>query len=119
MDRITHLNVNAERKKLRVAKQKNPRIGSDFDVFLEQEGFFEEATAVAMKRVGDAQPIRSGARMDIESIKTPADYKAALKIVESLMDAPADSPEGDRLDALVTLIESYEREHFPMGSLLG
>lgn len=52
--------------------------------------------------------------MDIRPIKTPADYKAALKIVESLMDARADSPEGDRLDVLVTLIESYERKHFPM-----
>ena len=52
--------------------------------------------------------------MDIRPIKTPADYKAALKIVESLMDARADSPDGDRLDVLVTLIESYERKRFPM-----
>lgn len=52
--------------------------------------------------------------MDIRPIKTPADYKAALKIVESLMDARADSPEGDRLDVLATLIEAYERKHFPM-----
>ncbi len=52
--------------------------------------------------------------MDIKPIRTKADYRAALKAVESLMGAKARSPEGDRLDVLVTLIEGYERTHFPM-----
>jgi HTH-type transcriptional regulator / antitoxin HigA len=52
--------------------------------------------------------------MDIKPIKTKSDYRAALKDVESIMGAAADSPEGDRLDVLVTLIEAYERKHFPM-----
>lgn len=52
--------------------------------------------------------------MDIKPIRTKADYKAALKAVESLMGAKARTPEGDRLDVLVTLIEGYERQHFPM-----
>ena len=52
--------------------------------------------------------------MDIKPIKTKADYKAALKAVEALMGAKARTPEGDRLDVLVTLIEAYERQHFPM-----
>lgn len=52
--------------------------------------------------------------MNIKPIKNRTDYKAALKTVESLMDARANSPEGDRLDVLVTLIEAYERKHFPM-----
>lgn len=52
--------------------------------------------------------------MDIKPIRTKADYRAALKAVESLMGAKARSPEGDRLDVLVTLIEGYERQHFPM-----
>ena len=30
------------------------------------------------------------------------------------MTAKARTPEGDRLDVLVTLIEAYERQHFPM-----
>jgi HTH-type transcriptional regulator/antitoxin HigA len=30
------------------------------------------------------------------------------------MDAQANTPEGDRLDVLVTLIDGYERLHFPM-----
>ena len=52
--------------------------------------------------------------MKIKPIRTKADYKAALKAVESLMGAKARTPEGDRLDVLVTLIEGYERQHFPM-----
>ena len=52
--------------------------------------------------------------MDIKPIRTKADYRAALEDVESLMAAKANTPEGDRLDVLATLIEAYERAHFPM-----
>ena len=52
--------------------------------------------------------------MDIKPIKTDADYQAALTEIESLMMAEADSPEGEKLDVLVTLIEAYEAKHFPM-----
>jgi HTH-type transcriptional regulator/antitoxin HigA len=52
--------------------------------------------------------------MGIKPIKTRADHKAALKTLESLMNARANTPEGDRLDVLVTLVEAYERKHFPM-----
>jgi HTH-type transcriptional regulator/antitoxin HigA len=52
--------------------------------------------------------------MDIKPIKTDADYRAALKEIESLMTAEADTPEGERLDVLVTLVEAYEKKHFPL-----
>ena len=52
--------------------------------------------------------------MVIKPIKTRRDYAAAMKEIESLMDAKAGSPEGDRLDVLVTLVEAYERQHFPL-----
>ena len=52
--------------------------------------------------------------MDIKPIKTDADYRAALKEIESLMMAGPDSPEGEKLDVMVTLIEAYEAKHFPM-----
>lgn len=32
-----------------------------------------------------------------------------------LMMAEANTPEGDRLDVRVTLVEAYEREHYPVG----
>ena len=52
--------------------------------------------------------------MNITPIRTRADHKAALKEIESLMHAKANTPEGDRLDVLATLVEAYERAHFPM-----
>ena len=44
--------------------------------------------------------------MEIKPIKTKADYRAALKEVEALMAAEPDTPEGERLDVLVTLVEA-------------
>lgn len=52
--------------------------------------------------------------MEIHPIKSEADYKATLKEIESLMSVEADTPEGDRLDVLVTLVEAYERVHYPI-----
>ena len=50
--------------------------------------------------------------MEIRPIKTEADYRAALEEVERLFDAAPNTPEGDRLDVLATLIEAYEDRHF-------
>lgn len=52
--------------------------------------------------------------MDVRPIRTKANYRAALKAIESLMSAKANTAEGDRLDVLATLVEAYERTHFPM-----
>lgn len=52
--------------------------------------------------------------MDIKPIRTRRDYEAALKAIDGLMNAKRNSPEGDRLDVLVTLIEAYEARHFPL-----
>lgn len=37
-----------------------------------------------------------------------------MKEVEGLMSARQGTRDGERLDVLVTLIEAYERKHFPM-----
>jgi|SRR5688572_4719154 HTH-type transcriptional regulator/antitoxin HigA len=52
--------------------------------------------------------------MEIKPIKTKADYRAVLKEIESLMMAKAHTREGERLDVLVTLVEAYEKKHFPL-----
>ena len=52
--------------------------------------------------------------MNIKPIKTKDDYRAALKDVEALMGAKANTADGERLDVLVTLIEAYERKYFPL-----
>jgi len=49
--------------------------------------------------------------MEIKPIRTKADYRAALKEIETLMSARAGTPEGERLDVLVTLVEAYEKKH--------
>jgi HTH-type transcriptional regulator/antitoxin HigA len=52
--------------------------------------------------------------MNIRPIRTARDHRAALKTVESLMNSRRNTPEGERLDVLVTLIEAYERQKFPL-----
>ena len=49
--------------------------------------------------------------MDIKPIKTEADYEAVLEEVDGLMDAEPDTPEGDHLDVLTTLVEAWEEKH--------
>ena len=50
--------------------------------------------------------------MNIKPIKTDQAYEAALARIMELMDAKADSPEGDELDILSTLVEAYEAKRF-------
>ncbi|MGO9738891.1 MAG: helix-turn-helix domain-containing protein [Desulfomonilaceae bacterium] len=52
--------------------------------------------------------------MEIKPIKTEADYEATLAEIEKLWESGADTPESDRLDILVTLVEAYETKHYPI-----
>ncbi len=52
--------------------------------------------------------------MDIRPIRNEADYDAALEAIDGLMDAGPDTPEADRLDVLVTLVEAYEARRWPI-----
>jgi HTH-type transcriptional regulator/antitoxin HigA len=52
--------------------------------------------------------------MDIKPIKTEENYNDSIKRIEELWGAKKDSPEGDELDLLVTLVESYEMKHYPI-----
>lgn len=52
--------------------------------------------------------------MDVKLIKTDADYRVTLREIESLMRAEPGTPEGERLELLVTLVEAYERKHYPL-----
>ena len=49
--------------------------------------------------------------MDIRPIKTERDYKQALKEIDGLMDAVPNTPQGDRLDVLATLVAAWEEKH--------
>ncbi len=52
--------------------------------------------------------------MEIKPIKTESNYQAALKEIEGLMDAHPETPEGDRLDVMTTLVEAFEAKHYPI-----
>ena len=51
---------------------------------------------------------------EIKLIKTEEDYKVALKLADILFDDEPDTPDGDKLALLVTLIELYEKKNFPI-----
>ena len=52
--------------------------------------------------------------MPIKPIKTDADYRATLAEIETLMLADTNTPEGEKLDVLVTLVEAYEARNYPL-----
>jgi HTH-type transcriptional regulator/antitoxin HigA len=52
--------------------------------------------------------------MDIAPVKSRRDYRRVLKEIEGLMNARRNTPQGDRLDVLVTLVEAWERKHYPL-----
>jgi HTH-type transcriptional regulator/antitoxin HigA len=51
---------------------------------------------------------------ELKLIRTDEEHAAALAEVERLWGAPDGTPEGDRLDLLVTLIEAYEEARYPI-----
>lgn len=53
--------------------------------------------------------------MDIRPIKNEQDYSKAILRIEELWGSKKDTLEGDELDLLVTLVESYEMKHYPIG----
>ena len=54
--------------------------------------------------------------MDIRPIHTDADYRVALREVSTYFDNEPESgtPDGDRFEVLLTLVEAYEGKHFPI-----
>ncbi len=52
--------------------------------------------------------------MEIKPIKTEQDYHHSIKRIEKLWGSKKDSRQGDELDLLCTLVESYEEKHFPI-----
>ena len=52
--------------------------------------------------------------MEIKPIRNEADYQAALKEIEKLIESQPGTAEGDWMDVLVTLVEAYEVKHFPI-----
>ena len=56
--------------------------------------------------------------MEVNAIRTDAHYRGALREVSALIDLDPnrDSPEGERLEVIGTLVQAYEAEHYPLDS---
>ena len=52
--------------------------------------------------------------VEVNPIRSEADFEAALAEIGGLWGAKAGTQEGDRLDVLATLIDAYENEHHPI-----
>jgi HTH-type transcriptional regulator/antitoxin HigA len=52
--------------------------------------------------------------MNIKPVRNESDYRATLVEIEALMMAEKDTPEGEKLDVLVTLVEAYEAKNYPL-----
>lgn len=52
--------------------------------------------------------------MNIKPIRNERDYDAALAAIDLLMGAEPNTPEGDDLEVLVTLVEAYEAARWPV-----
>ena len=52
--------------------------------------------------------------MEIKPIKSKRDYRSTLEEIEGLMLAKRNTPQGDRLDVLVALVEAWEAKHYAL-----
>lgn len=54
--------------------------------------------------------------MDIRPIHTDTDHQAALRELSAYFDNEPEpgTPDGDRFEVLLTLVEAYEAKHFPI-----
>lgn len=53
--------------------------------------------------------------MKISPIRSEKDYQRALARMEQIFDAKRGTVEGDELEILAILVDTYENEHFPIG----
>jgi HTH-type transcriptional regulator/antitoxin HigA len=54
---------------------------------------------------------------DIAPIKDDASHREALREIDRLWGAEKGSPEGNRLDVLMTLVDAYERQQWPVDDI--
>lgn len=52
--------------------------------------------------------------MNINPLKTEADYRKALVRLETIFDAPIGTADGDEADLLGLIIDEYEKKHYPI-----
>ena len=51
---------------------------------------------------------------ELKPIRSEQDYEEALAEMRALWGAASQTPDGDKLEILATLVDAYETEHFPI-----
>jgi hypothetical protein len=72
-----------------------------------------------VERLRETQRLTDETAMEIAPIKNDRDHRRILQEIEGLMHAERNTPEGDRLDLLVTLVEAWEAKHYSLDSQSG
>lgn len=52
--------------------------------------------------------------MQLRPIRNAEEHETALAEIYALWDAEAGTPEADRLDVLMLLVQDYEKQHYPI-----
>ncbi len=50
--------------------------------------------------------------MEIKPVTSDRNYRRALKKIDRLMDARPNTDDGERLDMLTTLVQTWEQTHY-------
>jgi HTH-type transcriptional regulator/antitoxin HigA len=56
--------------------------------------------------------------MGVAVIRSEQDYRRVIEEIDGLMAVRRNAREGARLAALVTLVEAWERKHYPFNATL-
>lgn len=96
---------------------------ADSDFLIQRDDVFDATRMERLLKM--AERFNKNGTLDGEILKaikvlaessTPSeiDYRMALIRIEALFDAEPGSPEGDELELLVSFVEAYEEEHYPI-----
>ena len=54
--------------------------------------------------------------MEIKPVRNESDYDMALEAIDGLMGCAPNTPDGNTLEVLATLVDAYEAKHWPIES---
>lgn len=80
---------------------------------MQMDHWLRARPSVTSYAIGPLVDAWCGAWSEVRPIEREEDYESALAEADSLMDAKAGTPAGERLDVLAALIEAYEACHWP------